>query len=405
MLKTLKGFHPIVISLLLGTVMARAASFMAMPFLAIYLSKTQSFPPILIGLVIGISPLMSTFGSFIGGTLSDIIGRKRLMFAALLTWSIVFIGFALASHPVTFFVLNAVNGLCRSFFEPTSQALMADLTPKDKRVRVFSLRYTAINIGASVGPLLGAYFGTISANLTFFITAGVYFIYFLILAGLFLIFPMRSNSLDAEPRTTFRSALEVITRDVALLYFILAGILVNIGYAQIESTLPQVLKDSVPNGVVLYSFLLSFNAVTVVVLQVLMMRFSERLPILKALLLGASLFSLGYIGFGVSGGWWAFIASMFVITVGEIFVFPMGGVIIDRLAPEALRGTYFGANGFRSIGFFIGPSLGGFLLEEWGGTVLFILMAAVVMSSMLFYAAGYREMMRKRRPQRALLAK
>ena len=108
-----KTFHPIVTSLLLGTIMVRAASFMALPFLAIYLSKTTDFNPVIIGLVIGIGPLTSTFGSFIGGTLSDIVGRKALMFSALIMYAFVFFGFATAHHPWIFLVLNAINGLCR----------------------------------------------------------------------------------------------------------------------------------------------------------------------------------------------------------------------------------------------------------------------------------------------------
>jgi MFS family permease len=390
-----KMFHPIVTSLLLGTIMVRAASFMALPFLAIYLSKTTDFNPIIIGLVIGIGPLTSTFGGFIGGTLSDIFGRKALMFSALLVYAFVFIGFATAQHPWVFLVLNAINGLCRSFFEPTSQALMADLTPKEKRIRVFSFRYTAINVGATVGPLLGAYFGSIAANLAFFITAGVYVIYLLALIVLFIIFPVQTTHDETAPKTTFGSALNVIIRDKALLFFLLAGILINIGYSQIESTLPQYLKDAIPNGIALYSVLLSLNAVTVVVLQVLLVRFIERLSMLTGLLTGVALFSLGYLGFAFSTGWLTFILSMIIITLGEILIFPMGGVIIDRLATDELRGTYFGANGFRSIGFFIGPWLGGYILESFNGLTLFLVSTVIVACSMFMYTIGYRAMEKK----------
>lgn len=394
-MKLFKGFHPIVTSLLLGTIMVRAASFMALPFLAIYLSKTTHFNPAVIGLVIGMGPLTSTFGSFIGGTLSDIVGRKALMFSALFLYACVFVGFATAHTPWVFLVLNAVNGLCRSFFEPTSQALMADLTPKEKRLRIFSLRYTAINVGATVGPLLGALLGSIAANLAFFITAGVYLVYLVTLIILFIVFPVKTTKNEGAAKTTFSSAFQVIFKDKALLYFIVAGILINIGYSQIESTLPQYLKDAVPSGVALYSVLLSLNAVTVVVLQLILVRFIEKLSMLKGLLLGVVLFSLGYLGFALSHGWVTFILSMIVITLGEILIFPMGGVIIDRLATDELRGTYFGANGFRSIGFFIGPWLGGLMLDSFNGSFLFLITTIIVVCSMFMYTSGYRAMEKK----------
>ena len=106
------------------------------------------------------------------------------------------------------------------------------------------------------------------------------------------------------------------------------------------------------------------------------------------------LFSLGYLGFALSHGWVTFIISMLIITLGEIFIFPMGGVIIDRLAPDELRGTYFGANGFRSIGFFVGPWFGGLILESFSGSTLFFITTVIVACSIFMYTIGYRTMER-----------
>jgi MFS family permease len=41
---------------------------------------------------------------------------------------------------------------------------MSDMTPVDQRYGVFSLRYTAANIGYSVGPLIGAWLGLTGGN-------------------------------------------------------------------------------------------------------------------------------------------------------------------------------------------------------------------------------------------------
>ncbi len=383
--------HPVVTSLLIGTIMVRAANFMAMPFLAIYMAKTGHLSPILIGLAIGVGPLTSTLGGFVGGTLSDMYGRKVMMLTAIALYIFVFTGFAVAASPIVFILLNSLNGLCRSFFEPASQALMADLTEKELRVRVFSYRYTAINIGAAVGPLLGSYLGLFSANLAFIITAFVYLVYFILLVMLFRKYPVAAPaSKNREEKMTIYAALHILRKDIALRYFIVAGILVNIGYSQVESTLPQYLQISITNGVILYSVLLSMNAVVVVMLQLALTKFMEKLSLLKGLVIGATLFSTGYLGFALAHSWWMFIAAMLIVTLGEIFIFPMGGVIIDQLASEHNRGTYFGANSFRSVGFFIGPWFGGIILSQYTGSLLFFIMVIVVASSTLFYRLGYR---------------
>lgn len=67
------------------------------------------------GAIIGTSALVGVFASFIGGNLSDRFGRKTIMLWSMIVWIFVFIGFSLADHVLSFFLLNALNGLCRSF--------------------------------------------------------------------------------------------------------------------------------------------------------------------------------------------------------------------------------------------------------------------------------------------------
>jgi MFS family permease len=379
-------YHPIVWTLLAGTIFARGSSFMAMPFLALYLSKSGDISPLLIGLTIGLGPLTGTVGGFIGGHLSDRFGRQKVMLSSLFTWSFVFLGFALADHVLTFMLLNALNGLCRSFFEPTSQALMADVTKKEKRLRVFSMRYTAINIGAAVGPLLGAYIGVSSANKTFVITALFYVLYGLSLFIMMKKVPLKQHS--SEKKASLKKAFNIIRLDVALRYFIIGGILVNIGYSQVESSLPQHLQLSLSDGVALYSILLSANAIFVVVFQIPLSRLIEKWKILHTMILGSSFFVLGFVGFALSTEWVGFITSMVILTIGEIFIFPSTSVFIDQIAPEELRGTYFGAAQFRSIGHFTGPIIGGFLLESYNGHVMFWCISAIVAGSVYFFLIG-----------------
>jgi MFS family permease len=364
---------------------------MTMPFLAIYLSKTTHTSPLWIGLVIGIGPLTSTFVSFIGGNLSDRIGRKKILIWSVIVWVLVYIGFSFATTLWMFTLLNALNGLCRSFFEPASQALLADVTPKEKRPKVFGLRYWAINIGATLGPLLGAYFGLSSSAIAFWLTAGVYAAYGFVM---WMIINRYQEDLQENTETgqktpvTLRKAIQVIRADVALRYFVLAGIIENVGYSQIESNLPQYLKVALPHGVALYSVLLATNAIFVVIFQMPISHFAGKRPPLQIMTIGSLIFALGYLGIGLSTGVVGMVLSMVVLTIGEILVFPTNSILLDLLAPEGMRGTYFGAGGLRNLGHSIGPALGGWILGQWSGSSLFYLMAILVAGSSFLLFRG-----------------
>ena len=72
----IKYFHPLVWIILSGTIFARTASFMAMPFLALYLHNQLHASPLVIGLTLGVAPLFGTFGGLFGGYFTDRFGRK-----------------------------------------------------------------------------------------------------------------------------------------------------------------------------------------------------------------------------------------------------------------------------------------------------------------------------------------
>lgn len=381
-------FHTIVWVLLIGTVLSRGSAFMTLPFLSIYLSKHMDLSPIIIGLTVGMSPLMGTVGGFIGGHLSDRFGRKRVMLIALCSLAFVYYGFTIANSQGWFILLNALNGLCNSFFEPTSQALMADLTEKHNRMKAYSLRYTAINFGASVGPLFGAYLATTSAKVSFTLTGTTYLLYAFVL--FFFMRKLIIPKVDPSVKKTvlIGDAFRIIKTDKALRFLILGGIIVNMGYVQMDSNLPQFLQGRLENGVVIFSILLTINAVMVVVLQMPISHFAERFKPMQAMVIGALLMAIGLFSCSFINGWAIAIISIIFLTLGEILIFPSSSMVIDQLAPEYLRGTYFGAGQFRKIGNFLGPIFGGYLLSHLHGPIMFWIISIVTLGGIFFFQIG-----------------
>ncbi|HWI49315.1 MAG TPA: MFS transporter [Rummeliibacillus sp.] len=380
-------FHPIVWIILNGTIFTRIASFMTIPFLAIYLQNELHASPLIIGVTLGIAQLCATFGGFIGGYLTDKLGRKFIILTTIFIWSAVFVGFATVRVVGLFIVLNAINGLCRSFFEPATQALMIDFTVEKKRRRLFSFRYTAINIAAVIGPLCGVWIsGMSNAKVPFLITASMYAIY-----GVFLIFMFKKYEVtpqkQAEQQTILRM-LKVVLADRKLMYLLAGGILVNLGYSQFDSTLPQYINLNVENGIKLYSVLITLNAIVVLALQLPIGIYTERISIMRSLIIGILFFAAGFVIFNFANTSWVFVVGMIIFTVGEIFAFPMMNALIEEIAPATQKATYLGASQFKNLGGFVGPVFGGWLLVHFESQ-LYIVMAAIFLFSIVFYRFAF----------------
>lgn len=380
-------FHPLVWQLLGGTVFARTASFMTMPFLAIYLQNDLHASPIMIGLAVGISQLTATLGGFFGGFLTDRFGRKKIIIISMFCWSIVFYGFAFANAVWVFVLCNALNGICRAFFEPASQALMIDYTDEDKRRRLFSIRYTVINLSAVVGPLLGVVISKASSmSFPFLITATMYLLY-----AIFLVVILRRIEEQDTVNVTqgIGELARVLLQDSTLMLLIIASVICNFVYSQTESTMSQLLNLTMADGVALYSVLIATNAATVLILQLPLGILSEKVSIKTSLIFGGGLLALGMLIFQFADNWTLYIVGMFVFSLGEIFVFPMMSAVIEMIAPAHQKATYLGVMQFQNLGGFLGPVLGGWLIIHFAPQ-LYLLMVGLCLVVIVIYIAALR---------------
>lgn len=385
--------HPVIRLLLTGTMVMRAARSMSIPFLAIYLRRTTGLTPDLVGMIIGLGFLASTIGGIFGGSLSDRFGRQKVMLSSLFVWSIVFMLFSVGKSLPVLVLISLLNGLCNSFFEPVSKALMADLSENTQRLRIFSLRYLAINIGGAIGPLLGAYLGLAASATPFLLAGSVYFTYATVLTW-------KLRNVDLQWSTSAGEAFRLkvvwhtLRSDVALRFFVLGGVIWMLGYSQMDSTLVQYLNQTVPDAIKLFSVLITVNTMTVILLQMPLTRLFEKRSPLTSIAVGNTLFALGNVGFAFSWGWATFILSMFLFTLGEILSFPATNVLLDELAPNEMRGTYYGIQNLYNIGQALGPWVGGLILGAYGGTRVFVAVALSAVVGLAVFWHGRQQHLR-----------
>lgn len=378
----LNSIHPVGWNIIIGTLFARLASSMSMPFLAIYLTVTKGISPAMTGIILAVSALVGVFSSYIGGNLSDQYGRKWIMMGSIIVWIFVFVGFAFADHVAWFFILNALNGVCKSFFEPTSRALLSDMTKQENKLLIFNLRYAAINVGVAIGPLIGLQLGSAKSTLPFLIAAFVYLLYTISLLVQFRKYDLGDTIAIQKERVTMKQSIQVLGKDTVFLLALIGIILGNAGYSQFSSTLSQYFANApaFKEGVKLFSHVLVLNAITVLLVQYPVTRIGKKYSPIVSIMFGTVTVSLGLLGFGMLKSVPLLFACAVLFTIGEVLMFSMTDLFIDQIAAPHLKGTYFGAMGFSGFGGVIGPWLGGLLLGYYGyasGAVVFSYLAAL----------------------------
>ncbi|MGE5702398.1 MAG: MDR family MFS transporter [Clostridia bacterium] len=381
-------FHPVAWGVIIGTFLSRTGFFMTIPFLGIYLGKGKGIDPAMVGAILAVSLLVGTMSSFIGGALSDRFGRYPVMISAMATWSVVLVGFAFANESWQFFILSGLNGLCRSVFEPTARALLADVTPADRRTDAFQARYFAINIGGAIGPLVGLKLGAGSSSslLPFLISASIFAAYAVVLVVFMVLFKQITQP-NADS-VTVKEMVRIVFTDKIFLYFLLGNLFVAGAYSHLDTTLSQFIGH---DRVETYSFLFVINTLSVLVFQYPLAKLMKRFSSLTSLKIGCLLFGLGLFGFGLFDNLVLLALSMVVFTMGEILSFVVGDVLIGEIAPDHLRGAYYGASGFAFLGQSVCAWIGGILLQVLGfgqGPLIFAILMLLAFIAFPFFHRG-----------------
>jgi MFS family permease len=330
-------------------------------------------------------------GGVFGGWLSDAVGRNTVLLGSIFVGAIAFLTLQFAAGAVQVMLVNIVISLAASFYEPVSKAMISDRLVPARRLKAFSDRYMATNIGYAIGPLMGAYMGLMEHAIGFLLTGCAYLLFF---AGLYVV--LRTDTVGAagspivSGSRSLPAALQAIVRDGRLMLFTVGSTLALAVHGQMSVTFSQYLNASFADGVAMFAWLISVNAVTVIVSQPVLRHVAERKGALTSIVVGALALSAGAVGFSQAGHLTGLVVAMVVFTWGEVLLVPAEYSILDSITPEPVRGAYYGAHSLSSLGNLLGPWLGGIVLMSWGGHALFYSMAAVALLSMLIFVSGSR---------------
>ncbi|MCM3588698.1 aromatic acid/H+ symport family MFS transporter [Mesobacillus maritimus] len=96
-------------------------------------------------------------GSFLLGSLSDLIGRKKMIAICMLLFSVFSLLAGLAPNPLLFTIMRFIAALGMGGLMPAVIAHMTEYSPKKNRALIVATMYCGYSIGAILASLTGMY--------------------------------------------------------------------------------------------------------------------------------------------------------------------------------------------------------------------------------------------------------
>ena len=356
----------------------RLSYYAAFASLARYLHETLNFR------VQQASNLSGLFGGLVwflaafGGVLADRLGFRRSLSLAYLILSCSY--FLLGSLGASWLapVRNAVPlGLLVAFVlmlpalgvalvKPCVVGTTARASKENVRSIGYSIYYTLVNIGGAAGPFVASWVHQhMRVENVFRVAAlSVFAMFFAVL----LLFkePRRSGEQQtASLKDAVKNFVTVLSNPRFMLFLLIfSGYWVV--YWQEFIILPLYIHDYL-NPKTDTELMLVTGPLTVIALQMVVSYLSQKIPAFTAIILGTLISGLAWVLLIVHPSVTTAIATLMVVSLGEITQSPRYYEYISRLAPPGQQGTYMGF-AFMPIGIgsLIGGWFGGKLMHHFG---------------------------------------
>ncbi len=324
---------------LLGVAFLGTLAFSAFwSFVGIWAASNMHAGATAIGVMYALNAGAAAATAYIGGRVSDKIGRSRTIALALGLESLATLFLATVTRGwVTGMVLVVIAGAASGPVFAGTNALVADMKPESKREDAYGTLRVALNVGYMIGPPVGAMALMIGHWEALYV--GVAIIGFAsALLAIYTLPVVRKPSSQAEG-----TSLQGILHHTPFLLLLLStffGLMVYVAY---EVILPIAMVTSYHIQAPTWGILATIDPVVVSLFQA---RFTRRImatPVSYKMIMGLLLMGLPFLIL-LLGRTPIFIAMVvFIFAMGEMVWAPTSLGWATKLAPVGAQGAYMGA--------------------------------------------------------------
>ncbi|MFW9948818.1 MAG: MDR family MFS transporter [Candidatus Thorarchaeota archaeon] len=363
--------------LVLATFIDRLGSFLLFPFFALYITERFGVGMTQVGFLFTLFSAGNILGGAIGGALADKYGRRAMLLLGLISSGLGSIVMGLVNDLNILYIVALILGIFGDIGAPARQAMVADLLPKETQTAGYGLLRVAVNLSATIGPILG---GFLAAKSYFFLFVADAVGSLTTAIIVFFIIPETKPQFmqDKPQESIFKTIIgyKEVLKDWVFVLFLTVSAITVLVYMQLNSTLSVFLRDVHGFPAENFGFLLSLNALMVVLFQFWITKRSSKFAPMKMMVLGTLFYMIGFGMYGFISTTLLFFIAMAILTVGEMIVIPVAQAVVALLAPEDMRGRYMAVFGF-----------------HWAFPTLFgVIVAGIVMDTLgpnwVWYLAG-----------------
>jgi MFS family permease len=345
---------------------------MVIVFLTLYVSQGLGEEPTSAGLVVAVYGLGAFVSAPFVGRLSDKIGELLLMKISLFGSAVFLFVFSFISNYYFILLLSFLWAIVNEAFRPASLSFISNESTSKQRKTAFALYRLAINLGMSIGPVLGGMLSEISYDLLFYVDAGT-----CLCAGIFLVAVKwdirKSETIETETQPELKSTFFSALADKPFLFFLLASLPISIVYMQSMSTLPLFVVENLGFSNSTFGMLIAVNTVLIILIELPLNASMTNWKDENSLYLGALLTGIGFGALAFADSFLLLVTSIVVWTFGEMIFFPGAAAMASEIAPPKRRGEYMGFYQMVfSLSFMLAPYLGTLIYDAFSPRILWI---------------------------------
>ena len=366
------------------------------PLLALF-AKSLGANTSLIGLIVGMSTVTGIFFKAPAGTLSDLYGRRRILFVATLIFGLVPFTYVLVSDYTLLILIRFFHGFATAIYGPVAMAILMDISGGRKGQLVGTYSSAGLIGGLVAAPLSGwilNYLGGENPNLSVFKLMYVFigFIGSITILLSILMWNRIPTKKSVEP-VTFKAVYNKFRSDV---WTVLTDpqVLLTSSMEGVQNLTVGALEAFLPIYVVTTAGLTSFHAgvlwgahlVILAIVRPVMGRVSDRRGRKPVITVGMIICLLSFTFYPYITAFPLLVLLTAIFGLGESMVTSSTAALVAEQTKASGYGTSMGVFGsLWDIGHASGPILTGLLLSRISYSRTFLIISIILLMATILF--------------------